>query len=173
MEPVRPSFFTGHKDGAIIRVVVNGEAVDVLIADKDRLRMFGAMLLALDDADRASMRDFLELEDARKAAKETPEGPPITLQELTKLTNDSVRDFGTHAMYDKGAHEVMDLDALVKRVEVLSVEDCKKQGKIFGDFSEKHKHGERVIADLACALDNVNEERWDALCADKRFENLY
>ena len=30
MGPVRPSFFTGHKDGAIIRITVNGEAVDAL-----------------------------------------------------------------------------------------------------------------------------------------------
>ena len=77
-------------------------------------------------------------------------------------------------MYDKGAQEVMDLDALVKRVAVLNVADCKKQGKLFGDFSEKHKHGQRVIADLACNLDHpLTDAQWEALCEDKRFEKLH
>ncbi len=57
-----------------MRVVVNGKPVDVLIAGRDRLRLFSVMIHALDQADRDTIRSTLDAHEAFLKGRTKQEG---------------------------------------------------------------------------------------------------
>ena len=45
---------------------------------------------------------------------------PITSKEIIELVSEALQQFGSYSMNDKGADEVMDIPAIIKRLKTMS-----------------------------------------------------
>ena len=55
----RPAAILGHANGVVVRAVVDGENVDVLVADDARGRLLQALSHSLTDAEIKAFKDLL------------------------------------------------------------------------------------------------------------------
>lgn len=67
---------------------------------------------------------------------------------ITEALDKALKTFGTYHYEDKGAHEVMDVNALVQRLVLFSPEEVKE----LLDDLKSHEHGEVLYSSLWSAL---------------------
>lgn len=69
----------------------------------------------------------------------------------------SLRRFGEHPFFDRGPHEVMDIDALAERFRVAGID---ASVEAFGELIVDKRFGERLASSILEQLDSW-DELWD------------
>jgi hypothetical protein len=91
----------------------------------------------------------------------------ITAQDCIDAIDIALIKFGTYSYYDKGAHEVMDIDAIEEQMKDMSASQI---ADVLADV-RKHKHGEEFVQTMMCNLDTRDD--LNDLYADERVSDLY
>ena len=98
----------------------------------------------------------------------------ITVDEIIKLKNQGIKQFGEHSFWDKGPHEVMDIDDILSRVQKLGVNGAivlmkglRQRGELKEPGGEqwdlyKHTEIESVWSAIMCEAE-VWDEFMDAI----------
>lgn len=79
----------------------------------------------------------------------------MTGKEIIKDLEAALKMFGTYSYYDKGPHEVMDVESIASELRLISAKDA---GTIMKEVGA-HEHGERLRDELAGHMDDM-PERW-------------
>lgn len=91
----------------------------------------------------------------------------MTAEQILKEMDDALHQFGHYTFGDKGAREVMDLDAIVEALNALPVaEVIEILEAVYNQpqaGTERKDRAEQLVEELVCNMDGVDEARWDAL----------
>jgi hypothetical protein len=120
-----------------------------------------------------------EVRAYRKAAAQERKQSMIknVVENILAEVETAARQFGTYAFVDKGAVEVMDIDRLTADLEAMDPEDlaevlCELLARQGDDFA----YGElmpRLVSDLLCELQGVDDETWDVLMSHPELEEVF
>jgi len=87
----------------------------------------------------------------------------ITAKEIMTEIDEALKQFGSYSYHDKGASEVMDIPAIVNKLELMTSEDIVK---VLTEVKENHKDPDNALMDIAVKLGN----HWSGVEAEKFFE---
>jgi hypothetical protein len=81
----------------------------------------------------------------------------ITSKDILKQLKSALKQFGTYSFDDKGAHEVMDLDAICAELRSMPAKDA---GKVMKQVEAGDKErGQALVDQLASNMDE-SPEKW-------------
>lgn len=92
--------------------------------------------------------------------------------DLINTVNEALVEFGRYSYYDKGAHEVLNMNKHINEVKAASVEEVRRIGEVLAEFSE-WEHAGPFITALLGDCQNISDDAWDALTEDERVEQWY
>lgn len=83
----------------------------------------------------------------------------ITSADIIKQLTEALEKFGTHAFYDKGPDEVMNIDMISIELKTMTAEEV---GTILKEVAQSNPHGQNlidcIIQDLDTELDDWFEK---------------
>jgi formyltetrahydrofolate synthetase len=88
----------------------------------------------------------------------------LIIRDIIKELEESIQDFGTYDLYDKGASEVMDITCICMALKELHVNEI-------GDILKEvlaHEHGSPVVQAVINGLQTLPDEAFEKLL---RFNN--
>ena len=100
------------------------------------------------------------------------------VQRILTEVDTAIRQFGVYAFQDKGANEVMDLDRLVADLRGLDAEDlaevlCELLAISDEDTYENAEVLPRLVSDLLCDLQDVDDETWAVIASHPELERVF
>lgn len=95
--------------------------------------------------------------------------PTITVKELHDDVLTALKMFGTYSFSDKGAHEVMDISALVARIRALPALEA---AKVLRSLAHSGPAKKRVFMAMAASAIVLDLQEWDEFMGQPGIDDL-
>ena len=124
------------------------------IPKSNMMEILAGPLPPLTPEQRQAQKDAWQAVQAERRSKSTCTAAGIIL-----LIRGAIRQFGEYEYFDKGCHEVMDIDGILKDLDQLDTPVVKA---ILLEVAKMPKYGHKFVSNLACDMqEGKHESLWE------------